>query len=163
MITLRQDQHDHRLKTYNGVVVNGTAGLAYGIPGTETPLPILGTFPGVNVNWGRASGVGGSRLAGLDLWAPTSALGSFAPQNNAVDGMGSVVGSSQTDYLKGNDEDNAFELGQGGSDTVDGGEGDDTVRFGASSKRTVIDLSKGIAHTSIIDGTATFSGGILHD
>jgi hypothetical protein len=148
-------------KTYDGVVIDGSAGLAYGIPGTEAPLPVLGTFPGVNVNWGRASGVGGSRLAGLDLWAPSSALGSFAPEYNAVDGLGSVVGSPQTDYLKGNDDKNTFELGQGGNDTVIGGEEDDTVSFEAADQRMVIDLASGLAHSSIVAGTLSFTGGTL--
>ncbi|MEI7702104.1 MAG: hypothetical protein WCK86_20070, partial [Planctomycetia bacterium] len=146
---------------FNGVVVASSAGLQYGIPGTENPLPFLGTFGGANVSWGRASGVSGSRLAGLDLWAPTDALGSFAPQNNAVDGLSGVVGSSRNDYINANDDDNVIELGQGGSDVVDGRDGDDTLLFEASSQWLSIDMSTGIAHSALSNGTVTFAGGVL--
>ncbi|MCA9034378.1 MAG: DUF4347 domain-containing protein, partial [Planctomycetaceae bacterium] len=146
--------------TYDGVVVDGTAGLSFGIPGTEAPLPILGTFAGANVNWGSATGVLGSRLVGLDLLVPGSALGSFAPTNNAVDGLKSAVGTAQSDYLQGNDEDNVFTVGHGGNDFVDGGEhkkDGDTVSFEGTSNDTFVDLKNGVAHTGLSAGTVQFA------
>ena len=53
--------------TYDGAIVDGSAGTTWGIPAIPFPIPGLGTFPGVGFENGRASGVLGSRLAGLDL------------------------------------------------------------------------------------------------
>ncbi|MCI0535951.1 MAG: hypothetical protein L0Z50_12065 [Verrucomicrobiales bacterium] len=101
-------------KTYNGVVVDGTAGVQYEII-PPVSVPWLGDFPGLSVNFGGATGVLGSRLAGLDLFIPASA-GLLSPSNNGVNGISGIGGSARDDFLKGNDKDNRFDLGQGGED-----------------------------------------------
>ncbi len=144
-------------ESFNGVVVDGGAGLSYGLVGNPAPLPVIGTFPGINVNWGSASGVLGSRIVGLDLWFPTATLGQLAPANNAVDGLKSVVGSPLRDSLTGNFKDNTFEVGQGGSDRIDGSTGKDTVDFRAANTDMLVDLKTGKAHSALSAGTAVWN------
>ena len=125
----------------NGIVVDAMAGIDYTFGAYEHKW--LGQWPGITVDYGSATGVLGSRLAGLDLLIPGDST--FVPHNNAVHLIADIGGSTGNDYLRGNSGDNVFTLGQGGEDTVIGGAGTDTVSFDKSKSSNVIDLQSGIA------------------
>ena len=146
--------------TYDGVVVDATAGINYEII-PSVNVPVLGELSSIGVDFGSATGVLGSRLAGLDLLIP-NATGSFSPSNNAVNGILGIAGSTGSDYLIGNSNDNIFVLGQGGTDYIDG-KGDDeigdTVSFEKAENATdgmLIDLRTGDAYTRAPGGEASY-------
>ncbi|MEE3218888.1 MAG: hypothetical protein VX257_01430, partial [Planctomycetota bacterium] len=144
--------------SYNGVRVDGSAGIqaSYGVFG---PIPVFGDFPGFGVENGRAAGVVGSRLAGVDLLLGPDAFGDLSPTNNAVNGMLEVIGTPQRDYLKGNSKDNVFVIGHGGNDYVDGHGGkNNTVSLAGATQSTVVDLNSNTASTAtIVPGSVNYS------
>ncbi len=123
-------------------------------------------FPGIGFSLGAASGVEGNRLMGLTQWADflenwdgnwglgndflNLNIASLAAADIAVTGFSSVIGSTGNDNLKGNDDNNAFDLSAGGVDNVDGGDqkkdGFDSVKF-ADSEQVIVDLQGATAYT----------------
>jgi len=119
------------------VVVDGSAGWTTRHPAIP-PHPILGNLVSAKSDFGSATGILGGRYTGLSefLNLVMDDASEWKPANNAVSSLDNVVASKGNDVLKGNYKDNIFILGQGGQDTVDGGDNKkigDTISFETST------------------------------
>ena len=121
-----------------GVTVNGATGEKEIIP--EVTIPLLGTLPSVSWNFGKAQGISGYRLGALGEVLADLGITDDLFRDYAVANLTNVTGSPRNDTLTGNQGDNTFDLSSGGQDTVDGGDGSDTVAYAAADQSIVIDL-----------------------
>ena len=99
-VTLRYDQYDplnDADTAHDGVVVDGTAGIGFTIPGFT--IPYLATVQDTHYIYGSATGIQGNRLIGIsDILNLTISPGSeLLPANNAVAGFDNVYGSTGDD------------------------------------------------------------------
>ncbi len=121
-----------------GITVNASTGEKEIIP--EVTIPLLGTLPSVSWNFGKAQGVAGYRLGALGEVLADLGITDDLFRDYAVANIVNVVGSPRNDTLTGNQADNTFDLSSGGQDTVDGGDGSDTIAYSAADQSVVIDL-----------------------
>ncbi|MCA9171505.1 MAG: hypothetical protein KDB23_27745, partial [Planctomycetales bacterium] len=124
--------------TDTGIMVDASTGNLEIIP--EVTIPLLGTLQSVEWNFGQAQGIDGYRFGALG-----EVLGDLGITDNlfrkyAVANITAVVGSSRNDNLTGNGNDNVFDLSEGGTDNVVGGDGDNLVVFTDSEDGVIVDL-----------------------
>lgn len=89
----------------------------------------------------------------------------------SVSDVENVIGTSGDDLLFGNDEMNVIEAGAGddavhgfgGADTLDGGDGVDTLLFAGAFGGVSVDLAAGTAGPNVITGFENVSGGAFDD
>ena len=149
-ITLNYQDYDNNADASDavtGVTVDGTAGIAYTL-WDAVEVPVWGEIAESKVLFGSATSVLGERwnsLSGL-INAAVAADSQFNLSNNAVAGFTRVIGSSGDDTFVGNDNDNIFVIGQGGLDTIDGGESDEngnTLSLEGQTDNYSVDFSLG--------------------
>ncbi|WP_371056533.1 Ig-like domain-containing protein [Rhodosalinus sp. K401] len=127
-------------------VNDGAAGYTYhaGETGESAfSLPAWGTLVGDAVDYSDFT-------TGVTVDLNDSGSGQSATGFAAISGVENVIGSAQSDSMTGNDEDNLFAT-RGGSDTVSGGAGDDTV--------DVVGNAASYSYAVAADGTVTMDNG----
>ena len=127
-------------------VNDGAAGYTYhaGETGESAySVPAWGTLVGDAVDYSDFT-------TGVTVDLNDTGSGQSATGFAAISGVENVIGSGQSDSMTGNDEDNLFAT-QGGSDTVSGGAGDDTV--------DVVGNAATYSYAVAADGTVTVDNG----